>query len=438
MSKNKTIIGSGLCGPLLAILLGQRGFKVDLYEKRNDIRIQTSSSGKSINLALSYRGIETLKAAKVFDDIKPLMIPMKGRMLHLSNGKIKYQSYSTHSHEYINSISRLDLNRILINKAEGSKNINICFDHQLKDINQNKFIFNNKKIPISKYILGADGVGSVIRKHIDKNVSSPSFIEPLGHSYKELHIPPSSKGDFQLEPNALHIWPRKGFMLIALPNSDKSFTCTLFLKEQGETSFQEFLSEKSIINFFKIHFNDVLSLIENFPDSFFSNPTGKLGTVYAKTWQYNDQFCLFGDAAHAIVPFFGQGMNASFEDCRIFIELLDKENRNWDKIFNKYSILRKPDGDAIAKMAIENYIEMRDLVVQNEFINRKKISNILWDKFPNYFIPRYNMVSFTSIPYSEVYRRGQVQSRIIDKLNLTTLDFELAQKLIYDNLNPLS
>ena len=220
---NKIIIGSGLAGPLLAIYLSQRGHTVDLYEKRADLRIANISVGKSINLALSHRGIKALKAADVFDQIEPLLIPMKGRMVHLSNGEIEFQPYSIHSHEYINSVSRGELNKILMTKAEASGKVNIHFSHSLCEIDEvnNELVFNNgNRAPISSHIFGADGAGSVIRNYLDKKVSSPSFADPLGHDYKELHIAPGKDGDFQLEPNALHIWPKEEFMLIALPNTN--------------------------------------------------------------------------------------------------------------------------------------------------------------------------------------------------------------------------
>ena len=437
---NKIIIGSGLAGPLLAIYLSQRGHTVDLYEKRPDLRIENISVGKSINLALSHRGIKALKSADVFDKIEPLLIPMKGRMVHLSNGEIEFQPYSIHSHEYINSVSRGALNKILMTRAEESGKVQIYFNHSLSEIDEstNELVFNNgNRYSITGHIIGADGVGSVIRSYIDMKVPSPSYSEPLGHDYKELHITPDRDGNFQLDPNALHIWPREEFMLIALPNMDKSFTCTLFLPVNGSNCFDTLSESESVINFFSEHFGEVLPLLDNFPKTFFKNPTGKLATVYADEWQYNNQFCLTGDAAHAVVPFFGQGMNASFEDCEVLMQILDEAHGNWETVCEKYSLVRKTDGHAIAKMAIENYVEMRHLVTRKEFIQQKKITNILWKRFPNRFIPRYNMVSFTSIPYSEVYKRGEIQDQIIKDINPENPDMNLAEELIIERLNPI-
>jgi len=437
---NKIIIGSGLAGPLLAIFLSQRGYIVDLYEKRSDLRIENISVGKSINLALSHRGIKALKSAHVFDKIEPLLIPMKGRMIHLLNGEVEFQPYSVHPYEYINSVSRGALNKILMTKAEESGKVKIHFNHSLSEIDEsnNKLVFENgNRTTISGHIIGADGAGSAIRSYIDMKVPSPSYSEPLGHDYKELHISPGKNGDFQLNPNALHIWPREKFMLIALPNMDKSFTCTLFLPVNDNISFRSLSNSELVLDFFNEHFEDVLPLLGDFPNLFFDNPTGKLATVYADQWHYNNQFCLVGDAAHAIVPFFGQGMNASFEDCEVLMHCLDEAQGNWDMVCEKYSLLRKVDGHAIADMAIENYIEMRDLVTRKEYIQNKKASNILWKRFPNRFIPLYNMVSFTSIPYFEVYRRGKIQAQIIKDINPENLDMSLAEKLIIEKLHPI-
>ena len=436
----KIIIGSGLAGPLLAIYLSQRGYPVQLYEKRPDLREENIPAGRSINLALSHRGIKAIKSAGVFDKIDPLLIPMKGRMVHLSGGDIEFQPYSIHPHEYINSVSRGELNKILMTKAEASGKVQIYFDHSLLEVDEytNELIFENgNRAPVADHVFGADGAGSVIRKHIDGKVLSPSYVDPLGHDYKELHIAPSKDGEFQLDSSALHIWPRGEFMLIALPNMDKSFTCTLFLPTEGKRSFKSLRTPELVTEFFHTYFEDVLPLVENFPNAFFDNPTGKLGTVYTDEWQYNNQYCLIGDAAHAVVPFFGQGMNASFEDCEVLMQCLDEAQGNWEGVCEKYSSVRKADGDAIAKMAIENYVEMRDLVTRKEFIQQKEIANILMERFPDRFIPRYNMVSFTSIPYSEVYRRSAIQKEIISKLDLKKPDITAAESMVKEKLSPL-
>jgi kynurenine 3-monooxygenase len=430
----KTIIGSGLAGPLLAILLAEQGYNVDLFEKRSDPRQETLSAGRSINLALSHRGIEGLKSAHVFEQVEPLLIPMNGRMIHRQNGDLDYQPYSINLDEYINSVSRADLNKILMTSAESTQKVNIHFSHVLSTIKDNQLVFKNgNMIEIENEIFGADGAGSVIRKYIDSTCENPAVTKPLGHGYKELNIASGHNGEFQMDANSLHIWPRGEFMLIALPNMDKSFTCTLFMPNTGAVSFETLKTETDIIDFFNTHFSDALPLLENFPQSFFKNPTGRLATVYAQNW-HSENFCLIGDAAHAVVPFFGQGMNASFEDCNVLMDCIHKGNDNWNEIFVSYNKMRKPDADAIANMAIENYIEMRDSVAQPDYISRKKIANLLFAKFPDKFIPRYNMVSFTSIPYSEVYARGEIQQGIISELDANNIDYDKAQRLIAERL----
>ena len=431
---NIKIIGSGLSGPLLAILLTQQGFTVDLYEKQSDPRKESLSAGRSINLALSHRGIVALKLANVFDQIKPHLIPMKGRMIHRENGGLDFQSYSINPNEYINSVSRGELNKILMTAAEKTDKVNIHFSHALIEVTNAELKFSSgETIPNEGIIFGADGTGSKLRKYIDSTTYSPSHTEPLGHAYKELNIAPGDNDKFQIDANSLHIWPRGEFMLIALPNTDKSFTCTLFMPNKGDVSFASLLKESDVIGFFNTHFSDVLPLLENFPKSFFKNPTGRLTTVYTHKW-HTENICLIGDAAHAVVPFFGQGMNASFEDCNVLMDCINHGDDNWSEIFEFYNKTRKPDADAIAKMAIENYIEMRDSVAQPDYILRKKIANALNKKFPNTFIPRYNMVSFSSIPYSQVYERGKIQQEIISKLDANNIDFDKAEQLILERL----
>ena len=419
-------------------MLANRGYTVDLYEKRADPRKADISAGRSINLALSHRGIHALKSANVFNEIEPLLIPMKGRMVHLPDGNTDFQPYSINSHEYINSVSRGELNKILMTAAEKTGNVNIHFKHTLSKNESGVLVFENgKRIEAEGEVFGADGAGSVVRQYIDSNSDKPSKSEPLGHAYKELSISANAAGEFKLEPNALHIWPRGQFMLIGLPNTDRSFTCTLFMPNEGDVSFKSLKTEADVVDFFNTHFSDALPLLENFPQSYFENPTGRLATVYADNWYYKN-FYLIGDAAHAVVPFFGQGMNASFEDCTVLMDCVDSGDDNWLDIFSSYNKMRKSDADAIAQMAIENYIEMRDSVAQSDYKAKREIANSLSIEFPDRFIPRYNMVSFTSIPYSEVYKRGKIQQEIISQLMENELDLQKAEKLITEKLSVLS
>jgi len=359
---------------------------------------------------------------------------MKGRMIHTVNNKINFQPYSLNKKESIHSVSRSKLNNLLISTAENYKNIEIQFGMNLINVEEKNLRFDNGKfIPSKDFIIGADGVGSQIRKYINLNSSNPSYFNPLGHSYKELKIDSDKNGDFQLDPNSLHIWPRGEFMLIALPNTDKSFTCTLFMPNKGNISFESIKNSDDVLKFFEHYFDDLIPMLDDFPHSFFDKPAGKLATIYASDWKYKN-YCLIGDAAHAIVPFFGQGMNASFEDCVILSDIIKKEKGNLDKSFINFSKQRKPDTDAIAKMAIENYIEMRDSVVKKKYLKRKKITNELYNRFPTRFIPRYNMVSFTSIPYSLVYKRSKIQEEIVSKLINTNIDLTFAETLIKKKL----
>ncbi len=429
MNKIK-IIGSGLAGPLLAILLAQKGFKIDLFEKRDDFRKSKNSAGRSINLALSHRGIKALKKAKLFDMVESHLIPMKGRLIHDLNGQLNFQPYSINSIDCIFSVSRSELNKILITSAEKVKNIRINFNHTLKSMNDNFLYFqDNKTIENEGIIIAADGVNSKVRNYIDQKNDISSKLEPLNHSYKELTIKSNKNNQYLIDSKSLHIWPRGQFMIIALPNTDKSFTCTLFMPNNGENSFESLNTNEKVIFFFNEYFPDLVPILDNFPNSFSNNPTSKLGTIYSKKWNYKNTL-IIGDAAHAIVPFFGQGMNASFEDCDILIDYLNSNNNDFLKTFSNFNNDRIADANAIARMALENYVEMRDSVSKNIFIKKKKIENLLYKHFPKKFIPRYNMVSFSSIPYNKVYNKSKIQDKIVDILINEEFEYEAAKKIV--------
>ena len=416
--KEKIIIGSGLSGPLLALYLSQKDYKVTLFEKRSDLRKQTTSAGRSINLALSERGINALKEVNVYNEIKNELIPMNGRMIHDINGKTQFQPYSINENDYINSVSRNKLNEILLNKVEESPNVKIYFNHTLNKIEKNILFFKNDfKYNINNNIIfGTDGFNSKVRDYIDLKNENKTKIDYLGHSYKELNISSDKKNLFQLKENVLHIWPRDDFMLIALPNTDRSFTCTLFLSNKGKISFDKLKSDNDVKIFFKKYFNDIYYILDDFPNSFFTNPTSNLGTIKTAKWNFENKFCILGDAAHAIVPFFGQGMNASFEDCSVLMSYCNKYDHDWDKIISIFCKKRVIDTNAISQMALDNYIEMRNSVSKNKYKKRKKISDRLYKNFPKLFIPKYNMVSFTSIPYNEVYKKSFIHNKILDEL----------------------
>ena len=422
MSKaNFTLIGSGLTGPLLATYLAQRGHSVEIYERRPDMRKELISAGRSINLALSARGNHALKEVGLYDKIKTNTIPMMGRMIHDLDGSTHLQPYGQKDNEVIFSVSRAQLNMELMTWAEETGNVTIRFNHQLisADLEQNKLMFqlsdSLEELELSfNRVIGCDGSASILRKSIVEKADVQYVKKPLGHGYKELTIPPLESGEFQIEPNVLHIWPRGNYMLIALPNNDCSFTCTLFFPMAGATSFKTVKTEKDILDLFQSQFPDAIKLMSTLVEDFQSNPTGDLASVYCKPWHFGDKALLIGDAAHAVVPFFGQGMNASFQDCSALAQLMDQIEDDWPAIFNAFSSTQVKNGHAIADMAIENYLEMRDHVNDTEYKKKRNMELKLERMFPGRFIPRYSMVSFQQIPYSEGYKRGGKQFKIID------------------------
>ena len=421
MNKEKfTLIGAGLAGPLLATYLAKQGYSVEIFERRPDMRKESISAGRSINLALSIRGNHALKEVGLYDKIKPNTIPMKGRMIHDLNGNTHLQPYGQKENEVIFSVSRAQLNMDLMTLAEETGKVTIRFNHQLlsADLEQNKLLFQLSnsleeiELPFNR-VIGCDGSASILRKSIVEKADIQYVKKPLGHGYKELTIPPLKSGKFRIEPNALHIWPRGNHMLIALPNNDCSFTCTLFFPMTGATSFETVKTEKDILDLFQSQFHDAIKLIPNLVEDFQKNSTGDLASVYCKPWHLGDKALLIGDAAHAVVPFFGQGMNASFQDCSTLAKLMGQNKNDWKTIFNTFSSVQVENGHAIADMAIENYLEMRDHVNDTEYKKRRNVELKLERMFPGQFIPRYSMVSFHQIPYAEVYQRGGKQFKII-------------------------
>ena len=414
------MIGAGLAGPLLATYLAKRGYSVEIFERRPDMRKESISAGRSINLALSIRGNHALKEVGLYDKIKPNTIPMKGRMIHDLNGNTHLQPYGQKENEVIFSVSRAQLNMDLMTLAEETGKVTIRFNHQLlsADLEQNKLLFQLSdsleeiELPFNR-VIGCDGSASILRKSIVEKADIQYVKKPLGHGYKELTIPPLKSGKFRIEPNALHIWPRGNHMLIALPNNDCSFTCTLFFPMTGTKSFETVKTEKDILDLFQSQFHDAIKLIPNLVEDFQKNSTGDLASVYCKPWHLGDKALLIGDAAHAVVPFFGQGMNASFQDCSTLAKLMGQNKNDWKTIFNTFSSVQVENGHAIADMAIENYLEMRDHVNDTEYKKRRNVELKLERMFPGQFIPRYSMVSFHQIPYAEVYQRGGKQSKII-------------------------
>ena len=425
--QNILIIGAGLCGSLLALRLGQRGYNVVVYEMRQDLRKVDISAGRSINLAFSDRGNKAMKLVGLEDIVKELCIPMNGRMIHDKKGDTHLSNYSGRDDEYINSISRGGLNALLLDEAEKHKNVTIHFNKKCKSVNFEKttvlfkdYETNTEFIEDADAIIATDGAGSVMRKsyYLGKKFLFSFSQEYLTHGYKELSILPKENGNYKTYKNALHIWPRGDFMLIALPNLDGSFTVTLFLSFcEGDYNFNNLTTEESVLEFFKKEFPDALSLMPNLLEDFFENPTSPLGTVKCAPWHYKGNTLLMGDAAHAIVPFYGQGMNASFEDVVEFDKVLDKNLENWEAVFKTYESTRKKDTDAIADLAIDNFHEMKDHVVNPIFQEKRKLEMALEKRYPSVYSSKYSLVTFNEhISYREAMLRGRAQDNAI--LNL--------------------
>lgn len=441
-----TIVGGGLAGSLLSVMLGRRGYDVTVYEKRPDMRKQQVDAGRSINLALAHRGIHALAQADLMDEVQPLLIPMRGRQLHLPDGQQEFSPYGQRDHEVIYSVSRELLNSLMMTSAEKHELVNVVFEHSCEsiDFDAKTVTFRElaqdtlKTVPYD-VLIGCDGAGSRVRRQMMPVVNGTSQSEFLDHDYKELTIPPSEEGTHQIKREALHIWPRGAFMLIALPNLDGSFTVTLFLPKTGDSSFESLSDRESVIDFFQKHFPTALALIPNLADEFFENPTGSLGTLRCEPWHLEDSVAILGDAAHAVVPFHGQGMNAAFEDCAALGELLDSEGHDWGKALARFTQIRKPHADAIATMAVENYVTMRDRVMDERFQLKKQVGFELERRFPDRFVPRYSMVMFHTLGYADAYSRGAIEDQILDQLidgkhAIEEIDFELAARLVADQL----
>lgn len=422
MKKPKiTIVGAGLVGSLFSCLLAKRGYTVNVYERRSDMRKVNISAGKSINLAMSVRGWTALERAGLKETMEPLAIPMYARMIHQVDGTTDVQAYGKEN-EAIYSISRGDLNKIMMNVAEKEENVNFHFnkrcvevDFKSTDITFQDLETNKTETISSDLIFGADGAFSAVRYEMQKEDRFSYSQEYLEHGYKELEIPAAADGSHRLAKNYLHIWPRESFMLIALPNLDGSFTVTLFMAFEGKFSFEKLHSDEEIMRFFKQHLPSALEHMPNLIADFHKNPTSSLAMVKCTPWVKN-KVCLIGDAAHAVVPFYGQGMNAGFEDCRIFDELIDEHlDEDWDKILTAYSDARVKNGHAIVDLAKRHFINMRDDTQDDNFLKRKQMEKVLMKHIPD-FLPQYSMVSFSNIPYAVAYQKGDEQVVLLEKL----------------------
>jgi len=455
-----TLIGAGLVGALLAQLLAQRGFAVEVFERRPDPRRVGFIGGRSINLALAERGLQALRSAGLADDVLRQAVMMRGRMVHAPDGSAALQRYGVDDSEVIWSVSRGALNMLLLDAAEAA-GVNFHFGQALVHAD-----FDARRIRLADadgrqrdvdagLLLGADGAGSALRAAMTAHTPLGERIEALGHGYKELEIPPAGelpptlqqagggREQFALEPNALHIWPRGGYMCIALPNTEGSFTVTLFLPSQGEApSFASLPDVPAARRFFDEQFPGLLPLLPRFDEDVRDNPVGSLSTLYLERWHLDGRAVLLGDAAHAIVPFHGQGMNCGFEDTVVLADLLAGAPDDSADVFAEFQRLRQPNADAIAAMALENYIEMRDSVADTHYLAKRELGALIAARAPRHCMARYRLVSFTHVPYAFALQRGRAQDALLEQLlhatpRVADIDLDAAVRLFESSLPPL-
>ena len=407
------IIGGGLVGSLWAVMLARMGFQSTVFERRADPRKALKSEGRSINLAVSVRGFHALEEAELLEQVRPIALPMRGRRMHAVDGGLSFQPYGLED-QAIYSVSRAALNCALLEAAERDYGVSIRFEQKLEsaDFERRELRFERGGRVSLGRVFGTDGASSVLRQAMGVATHS----EKLNYGYRELSIPPDARGAFRMDPEALHIWPRGAYMLIALPNHDRSFTCTLFLPFEGEKSFASLTTLAQARAFFEREFSDALAMMPLFEHEWTENPVGQMVTVKTHAWNHGGDALLLGDAAHAIVPFFGQGMNCGFEDCSLLGERMRSGVSSWETLFTEFSSTRRPDADAIADLALENFIEMRDRVSDPEFLKEREIERILQKEFPRDYVSRYALVSFSRVPYRMAKKAGEIQAGILQEL----------------------
>jgi len=422
------VVGAGLVGSLTALLLANRGHHVDVYERREDPRKVGDAAGRSINLALSDRGWRALEKAGAMEVVRAIAMPVKARCMHARDGQLTYQPYGLpgkgrFGHDQcIYSVARGPLNRILLEAAEATGRVEVHFAHHLSDFSLStggvELDFEGRDRIFHDRIFGTDGAFSAVRQRMlktDRFDFSQTYLE---HGYKEIAMPPDAQGDFAIDPEALHIWPRGHFMLMALPNPDRTFTCTLFAPFDGPDGFSHIPGAKAARAYFNAHFPDVLDHVPDFDRDWESNPTSSLITTRCNPWHLEGRVLLMGDAAHAIVPFYGQGMNSGFEDARVLADLLDAHGGNpignaWESLLSEFTVLRKANGDAIGDLALRNFVEMRDRTGDPRFLLQKRIEQRLANRHPDRWVPLYSMVTFSHLPYSEALDLGHIQDGIM-------------------------
>ncbi len=412
------MVGGGLGGALMAVDLGKAGYEVEVYERRQDPRRGGSSAGRSINLAISTRGIQAMERAGVAREALAVAVPMEGRMIHSREGRLAFQPYGTEAGQAIHSVSRGDLNQVLIESAERLPGVRVHFGRRCTAVDLDTAAARFEDVETEEslevradVLVGADGAYSVVRSQMQKLDRFEYSQSYLSHGYKELHIPAGPRGSFLMEKNALHIWPRGGFMMIALPNHDGSFTCTCFWPHEGPHGFSALRSPDDVIQYFGTMFPDALSLMPTLAEDYFRNPTSSLVTVRCSPWRLHDRVVLLGDACHAVVPFYGQGANAAFEDCTVLSECIGESPSDLGRAFARYEALRKENTDALADLAVENFLEMRDRTASRTFLLKKKLEKGLHRLLPFWFLPLYSMVTFSTLPYARARKRAKHQER---------------------------
>jgi kynurenine 3-monooxygenase len=420
--KNITIVGGGLVGSLLAVFLAKRGHRINVFERRPDPRKTNVYAGRSINLVVSHRGWTALKAAGVHEAVERIVVPVHARMTHDRDGRLTRLPYSI-DEQPIHSVSRGELNKVMLTEAERFTNVKLHFDHRCAGVHLdtgtctfvNEATGEASAVP-ADVVFGSDGAPSAVRQEMMKlrfNFSQ-SFIE---HDYKEIAFPPRPDGTPRMDPHCLHIWPRRWFMMMGLANLDGGFTGTLFMPHEGEHSFDRIKDERDLLRFFEEHFRDAIPMLPDLAQQYFRNPQSNLAIIRCGPWNYKDKVALIGDAAHAIVPFYGEGMNAGYEDCKVLNDLLNQHgDDDWGTVLDAYHKARKPNGDAIADLSLRNFVEMRDLVADPRFILRKKIEGRLQARHPDKWLPLYSQVKFSDIPYKQAWDEGLRHDRIMEQV----------------------
>lgn len=442
--EKQIIIGAGLVGSLHAVYLAKRGVNVEVYERRPDMRNTEMSAGRSINLAISHRGLKALDRVGLKEKVLEMVIPMPGRMIHDLEGNTNFQPYGKEGQQ-INSVSRGGLNVLLMTEAEKA-GVKIHFSQRCTAMNLDAGeatfkdeVSGETNTVLANHIYGTDGAFSEVRHNLMMTERFNYSQEYLKHGYKELSIPPAEDGGFRLDKNALHIWPRGGYMVIALPNLDGSFTVSLFLSFEGKQAFENLNTEKEVVDFFNEVFPDIVPHMPTLVDDFFANPTSSLVTVRCFPWRHKDKALIFGDASHAIVPFYGQGMVSGFEDCYVFDQLADELWDDKEELFKQFEESRRPDADAIADLALRNFIEMRDSVANPKFLLRKKIEKAINAKHPEKWVPLYSMVTFSELRYSEALARGKEQDKIMEEiLSWDGIEENWEQADVFDRIEQLA